>query len=253
MPPQMITSGTKKLQWQILRRSLALALALFTVQAGLFAQARTAAVPATAPASSTGTAPLATQAPGHVAAPANSRAAANVPAAPKNFFHVKYISEGAVYLDAGRNAGLQEGMLLHVVHCDADGGTTDSVRFQGQESLADVRIFSVADTSSAAELVKPADDLVPGDIAYLDIVSVHARTDKTNAIESENYPVVVTFSYGDPLDEEIRASKSPVSTTAGDNRIRGRFGFDFGNLSEPGGFNSRQIGLLVQADIDRKS
>src|ERR1019366_8856321 len=120
MPPQMITSGTKKLQWQILRRSLALALALFTVQAELFAQARTNAVAApslaTVPASEGSPAPAIAPTP---AVPANAAAPA------KNFFHIKYISEGAVYLDAGRNAGLEEGMLLHVVHCDPDGGTTD--------------------------------------------------------------------------------------------------------------------------------
>jgi len=46
---------------------------------------------------------------------------------------------------AGRNAGLEEGMLLHLVHGDPNGGTTEAVRFQGQEPVADVRIFSVAD------------------------------------------------------------------------------------------------------------
>ena len=78
----------------------------------------------------------------------------------RNIFHVKYISEGAVYLDAGRNAGLEEGMLLHLVHADPNGGTTDAVRFQGQEPIADVRIFSVADSSSAAEIIKSREDLV---------------------------------------------------------------------------------------------
>ena len=135
-------------------------------------------------------------------------------------------------------------MILHLVHADPNGGTTDAVRFQGQEPIADVRIFSVADSSSAAEIIKSREDLIVGDIAYLDIESVHAREDKVNAAESENYPVVVTFSYGDPLDEEIRATT--VSEKSGppiENQMRGRIGLDYGTLSEPGGIGSRQVGL----------
>jgi hypothetical protein len=184
------------------------------------------------------------------ATPALAGAAAQAPAPDaRNFFTVKYISEGAVYLDAGRNQSLEEGMLLHVVHGDPNGGTTDAVRFQGQDPLADVRIFSVADTSSAAEIVSSREDLTVGDIAYLDVKSVHTRQDKADALESENYPVVVTFSYGDPLDEEVRAAKVTHAAPPIENQIRGRLGFDYGYLSEPGGFSTRQTGLLVQADM----
>ena len=34
--------------------------------------------------------------------------------APRTPFRVKYVAEGAVYLDGGRNAGLSEGMKLTV-------------------------------------------------------------------------------------------------------------------------------------------
>jgi hypothetical protein len=142
-------------------------------------------------------------------------------------------------------------MLLHLAHADPNGGTTDAVRFQGQEPIADIRIFSVADSSAAAEIVKSTEDLVVGDIAYLDPSSIHVREEKTNAAESENYPVVVTFSYGDPLDEEVRATTVPHPETPLENQIRGRIGFDFGELSEPGGFSSRQTGLMIQADMSR--
>ncbi len=173
-------------------------------------------------------------------------------APPQNIFHVKYVSEGAVYLDGGRNAGLEEGMVLHLIHADPSGGTTDSVRFQGQEPIADARIFSVADSSAAAEIVKSREDVVVGDVAYLDVQSVHSREDEVNAAESENYPVAVTFSYGDPLDEEVRATT--VSEKVGapvENQIRGRIGWDMGYIAEPGGVSSRQMGLLIDADISR--
>lgn len=171
----------------------------------------------------------------------------------QNIFHVKYISEGAVYLDGGLNAGLAEGMILHVVHADPGVGLTEAVRFSGQQPIADLRIFTVADSSAAGEVLNPREDLAVGDIAYLDVASVHLREDQRNAAESENYPVVVTFSYGDPLDEELRAAT--VSAAKGkppiENQIRGRFGWDMGYLSEPGGTSSRQLGLLIDADMSQ--
>jgi hypothetical protein len=210
-------------RWQILSCALAFGIALFTAQAAQYAQTQPA--PAYPPSPNTATT--------------------------VNIFRVKYVSEGAVYLDAGRNAGLQEGMLLHLVHADPNGGTTDAVRFQGLEPLADVRIFSVADSSSAAEIIKSKEDLSAGDIAYLDVASVHLREDNSNALESENYPAVVTFSYGDPLDEEIRATIAPGKSAPIGNQMRGRIGLDYGTLSEPGGIGSRQVGLMIEADMSR--
>jgi hypothetical protein len=188
------------------------------------------------------------------AQPAQARAQAmpvpaSVPA--KNIFHVKYISEGSVYLDGGRNAGLDEGMLLHLVHADPNGGTTEAVRFQGQEPIADVRVFSVADSSCAAEMIKSREDLAVGDIAFLDTESVHAREQKVNAAESENYPISVGFSYGDPMDEEIRASTVSAKTVPIENQMRGRIGLNYGTLSEPGGVSSKQVGLMIESDMSR--
>jgi hypothetical protein len=175
--------------------------------------------------------------------------AQNAPA--RDIFHVKYIADGSVYLDAGRNAGLEEGMILHAVHADPSGGTTESVRFRKDAPIGDLRIFSVADSSSAAEIIKSREDLVAGDIAYLDTESIHLRKDKSNAVESENYPVVVTFSYGDPLDEEVRATTVSRKIAPIDNQMRGRIGLDLGTLSEPGGLSSRQVGFMMQADMSR--
>jgi hypothetical protein len=246
----MDNQGMKMWRWRVLSCVLALGMALFTARAAQYAQTQPAPSNPLSPASAP--APEALQAPAPGSASETYPSPARAPVAAVNVFHVKYVSEGAVYLDAGRNAGLEEGMLLHLIHADPNGGTTDAVRFQGLEPIADVRIFSVADSSSAAEIIKSHEDSIAGDVAYLDIESVHAREDKVNAAESENYPVVVTFSYGDPLDEEIRASVAPEKSGASiGNQIRGRIGLDYGNLSEPGGAGSRQVGLLIDADMSR--
>jgi len=221
----MDSSKTKMWRWQIFCCALTFGMSLLSAQAAQYAQTQDAPSYSPSPANPTQSAP--------------------------NIFHVKYVSEGAVYLDGGSNGGLEEGMVLHLVHADPNGGTTDAVRFQGAEPIADVRIFSVADSSSAAEIIKTREDTIAGDIAYLDVESVHAREDKINSAESENYPVVVTFSYGDPLDEEIRAATASAVAPPINNQVRGRIGFDYGNLSEPGGISSRQVGLLVDADMSR--
>jgi hypothetical protein len=236
---------------QLLGCVLALGVSLLPAQAAQESQNRPISSPAPVAAPAPDTSPAPAVMPAPATTPVIVQSTAHPTAEAKSFFRVKYISEGSVYLDAGRNAGLEEGMILHLVHADPNGGTTEAVRFQGQEPVADVRIFSVADSSCAAEIVKSREDLVAGDVAYMDVASVRARENNANALESESYPVVVTFSYGDPLDEEIRAATATANAAPVGNQIRGRFGFDFGNLSEPGGFSSRQIGLMVQADMSR--
>jgi hypothetical protein len=231
--------------------TLALGVVLCSAQASLFAQ--TQPTPELLPSASVVPAPDASQAPGSapISRPASLPITAAASAPAKNFFHIKYVSEGAIYLDAGHNEGLEEGMLLHICHSDPNGGTTDSVRFQGKEPIANVRIFSVADTSAAAEIIKSREDLIAGDIAYLDIDSAHLRQSKSDAVESENYPVVITFSYGDPLDEELRETVAPPQTASPRDQLHGRIGFDYGLLSEPGGISSRQTGLMIEADMNR--
>ena len=177
----MVSRSTRMWRLRLLGCFLAAGISFSTARAGQDAQSQPAAV-SSSPASATTVPPSAASA----VAP-SAQDAEYAPAAPKtptkNIFHVKYISESAIYLDAGRNEGLDEGMMLHIVHEDPGGGATDAVRFRGQEPIADVRIFSVADTSAAAAIVKSREDMVKGDVAYLDIDSSHLRENMVNAAE----------------------------------------------------------------------
>lgn len=170
--------------------------------------------------------------------------------APQNIFHVKYIAEGAVYVDAGRNAGLKEGMILTATRGGADAGATQAVRFQTGDGVAQLRVLSVADTSAVCEILSSREDLEVGDIAYLHPQSIEQRTAEQNAEESKNYPIVVGFTYGDPLDEEIRETQVPHTMSPPVNsQMRGRIGFDYSSILESGGLNSNQIGFLVDANM----
>src|SRR6516162_11772509 len=76
------------------------------------------------------------------------------PKAPKpSVFHVKYISEGTLYIDAGRNADLQEGMKLSVINPPPDGAISEGVRFRDYPRIAELNVVSVSDSSAICDVV----------------------------------------------------------------------------------------------------
>ena len=77
----------------------------------------------------------------------------NPPRQKPSLFHVKYVSEGSVYIDAGRNADLQEGMKLSVVNLPPDGVVNDGVRFRGYPHVAELNLVSVADSSAVCDVI----------------------------------------------------------------------------------------------------
>lgn len=164
-------------------------------------------------------------------------------------FRIKYLADSSVYIDAGRNADLQEGMKLTVVAAPPDGVASDGVRFRGYPHIAELNVISVADSSAVCDVLSAAGDLQVGQFAYLAPQSAETRQLAENAREADNYPIVVAFTSGDPVDEELRASKvqdsiyeSPVGV------MRGRFGFSYGGIQESG-INSTQYGMVIEADM----
>jgi hypothetical protein len=165
-------------------------------------------------------------------------------------FRVKYVSDGSLYVDAGRNANLQEGMKLSLVNPPPDGAVSEGVRFRGYEHVAELKVTSVADSSSVCEIVSTNGEVRIGQLAFLSADSLLDRRGAESAVEEQKYPIVLTFTYGDPLEEEVREveeRKQLQESPAG--RIRGRFGFNYGGIKEVGGLNSKQIGMVIQSDI----
>jgi len=165
-------------------------------------------------------------------------------------FRVKYVAEGSLYIDAGRNANLQEAMKLSLVNPPPDGVVSDAVRFRGYEHIAELKVVSVADSSAVCEIVSSNGEIKAGQLAFLTPDSVVERRQAVEATEEERYPIVMTFTYGDPLEEEVRTvqeqkqlRESPVG------RVRGRIGIDYGGIHEAGGLNSKQVGLSISSDI----
>jgi hypothetical protein len=175
---------------------------------------------------------------------------ADQPSSKPSVFRVKYVADGSLYIDAGRNANLQEAMKLSLVNPPPDGVVSDAVRFRGYEHIAEIKVISVADSSAVCEIVSASGEVKAGQLAFLTPDSVTERRQAVEAAEEEKYPIILTFTYGDPLEEEVRTAQerkqlqeSPVG------QIRGRIGFDYGGVHEAGGLNSKQLGLIIQSDI----
>jgi hypothetical protein len=165
-------------------------------------------------------------------------------------FRVKYASDSSLYIDAGRNANLQEGMKLSLINPPPDGAVSDAVRFRGYEHIAELKVISVADSSSVCDIVSASGEVKAGQLVFLTPDSVTERRQTVEAAEEEKYPIILTFTYGDPLEEEVRTvqeRKQLQELPVG--QIRGRFGFNYGGIHEAGGLNSKQIGLVIQSDI----
>lgn len=165
-------------------------------------------------------------------------------------FHVKYVSEGSLYIDVGRNADLQEGMKLSVINPPPDGMVNDGIRFRGYPHVAELKVFSLADTSAVCEVLSTAGELKAGQLAFLTPDSVEDRHLAENAREAEEYPITVGFTSGDPLDAELRSTKA-VNPNLMDSPVgvmRARFGFSYGGIQEAG-MHSTQLGMMIDADL----
>ena len=165
-------------------------------------------------------------------------------------FKVKYVSDKTVYLEAGRNANLSEGMTLSVVEAPPDGVIAEGIQYRGYEHVAELVVSSVSDSSAACDVLRADGELKVGQAAFLTPESVHSRQQAELAAEDDRYPILMTFTYGDPMDEEVRETKEAQETRLSPmQRSQGRIGFNYGSTSESGGFSSRQMGLVLDADM----
>ena len=167
-------------------------------------------------------------------------------------FHVKYVAAGAVYLDKGKSAGLEEGMKLQVKRMPIDKDPTKKPSHPTPEVIADVRVLSVALVSAVCEVVSSTDEIKIGDSVFLEQPEIEKAMEQEQLGSSRKYPQTVSFTEGNPLDEEARAHvpRPPLPEI---NRARGLIGLEFGGLASGGAFpvNTTQIGGFLRADITR--
>jgi hypothetical protein len=107
-----------------------------------------------------------------------------------------------------------------------------------------------SDLSAAGKIISSSLEIIPGDLAFLSSADVEKLKILQSSQEIRKYPQVVSFTEGDPLDEEVRENlpRPPLPEI---NRARGRFGLDYGGLRQPGGVGFQQVGFMLRADATR--
>ena len=157
-----------------------------------------------------------------------------------------------VYLEGGRNVGLQEDLKLSVKRVRREGSATEDKAREPDKVIGQVKVISVAEVFAVCEIITATEEMSPGDLAYLEPVDAEALTQQSALANVRKYPQVITFTEGDPLEEEARDSV-PHPPLPEINRATGRLGIEYGGISS-GGLNSsstQQLGLIIRTDITR--
>jgi AMIN domain len=165
-------------------------------------------------------------------------------------FRVKYVADGAAYLDAGRSSGLAEGMKLEVRDIQS-AGTGESAE-TGLQVVAELKVISVAETSAVTDIAEPKRDIKPGDLAYLSSEDTQSLVAQRSLSPTRKYPAVISFTEGDPLEEEAR-EEVPRPPLPEINRARGRVGLDYSSIMSHSPLNSTSsnFGMVIRTDITR--
>jgi hypothetical protein len=181
---------------------------------------------------------------------ADSNGAPSAAAPMRTEFHVKYVNGNNVYVDAGRDAGLAEGTRMVLKQAPAKAGDNDAPVQPGV--VARLTVVSIASSSAVCQVDETTRDLVPGDVLSLPETEVEQMIARNAIGNTRVYPMVVSFSQGDPLDEEVRDA-IPHPPLPEINQARGRFGFDVSTLHglAGGGFTSTVFGMVARADVTR--
>ncbi len=167
-------------------------------------------------------------------------------------FHVRYISGSNVYIDAGRNVGLAEGSKLILKQDPKKPAEDPSNAALEPGIVAKLKVVSVASTSAVCEVEAKARELAEGDSVWLAEDEVAKLVQRDTLGNTRKYPMVVSFTEGDPLDEEVREAE-PRPPLPEVNQIRGRLGFDVSTIQQlgQGGASSSQYGMVFRADFTR--
>ncbi|MFB3813539.1 MAG: hypothetical protein ACE14L_05455 [Terriglobales bacterium] len=164
-------------------------------------------------------------------------------------FRIRYVADGAVYVEGGREAGLSEGMHLVVKAQTASAENNAAGPVDAEGAVAHLKVVAVAAMSAVCEIVTSTRPLAAGDVATLHQSDVQKLVEKRTLGSTRSYPAVVSFTESDPLDEEVRAyvPRPPLPEV---NRAQGRIGFDFSHIGA-GQASASQFGMVIRANITR--
>ncbi|HET7212580.1 MAG TPA: hypothetical protein VFL79_03275 [Terriglobia bacterium] len=167
-------------------------------------------------------------------------------------FLVKYVASGVIYLDGGRNSGLARGMKLSLKRLETVADSGGKKRVAQWTVVGHAHVDSIAEVSAVCEVLPGSQPINAGDTAILDVTDAEQEIENRELSSSRKYPQIITFTEGNPLEDELRAAvpKPPLPEI---NRTRGRIGFEYGGLQSAGPFssNTSQLGMVMRIDTTR--
>lgn len=160
-------------------------------------------------------------------------------------FEVRYIATGAVYVSGGREEGLQEGFHLTVKRLEPGQPTLSA------ETIGEVVVVAIAGHSAVCEIVIAKTEFRQGDIAQLSQADIESLQVLRQSETARNYGQIVSFTQGDPLEEELReyVPRPPLREI---NRASGRVSYEYNTiLDRTNHTRTSQVGMVVRADVTR--
>ena len=170
----------------------------------------------------------------------------------KSSFHIRYINGSNVYIDGGRDDGLTEGAHLVLKQDPTKPPDDPSNSAVAPGVVAKLTVVAVASTSAVCQVEAKGREILPGETVTLTDAEVEKVVEKDTLGNTRKYPMVISFSTGDPLDEEVRNAipRPPLPEV---NAMRGRIGFDMSTIRElgQGGGLTNEYGMVFRADFTR--
>ncbi|MFN7923614.1 MAG: hypothetical protein U0Q16_26165 [Bryobacteraceae bacterium] len=163
----------------------------------------------------------------------------------RSTFEVRYVTAEAVYLNGGRDEGLQEGFHLAVKRL-VPGAPALSA-----EPVARLVVTAVAAHSAVCHIESSTTPVQTGDIAEVASEEMEISRVMLQSKTARRYGQVVTFTEGDPLEQEQRdyvpRPPSPVV-----NRAQARVSFEYSTLADHTlRTTTDQQGVVIRADVTR--
>jgi Flagellar assembly protein T, C-terminal domain len=175
-------------------------------------------------------------------------------------FPIKYIAQDAVYIEGGRAAGLKEGEILAVHRVappgpDSTGSSAPPI--SPSDTIATLKILSVADSSAVCEVQSSTVPIQIGDVATITaqeaVQAVAKKQQERLSGSRREYPQLITFTTADdPVAEEVRASV-PRPPSPEIDRMRGRIGIEYDTIitrNNPTS-TSKEVGLVARFEMNR--
>jgi len=164
----------------------------------------------------------------------------------RTLFSVRYVAQGAIYIDAGSSEGIVPGMIIEISRHAAGAALLD------RQAVAIAAVTAVATASAVCEIQSKTLDPEKGDEARLSAADELSRVRADVNQGRRHYLQVLEFTGGDPLEDEIReyVPRPPLQEV---DRLRGRIAFERTAIidHDSAAASSSENGAVIRIDWSR--